>query len=207
MGNSFFQNTCKPVGFAGKIVVNMMNNGHEAMARWGFTHVEIGDCQKMLDIGCGGGANVARMLAANPNGKVYGVDYSEVSVEKTGKVNKKAIEEGRCEIRQANVLELPFEDNQFDMITAFETIYFWPDIVKSFEQVLRVLKPEGKFMICNEAVGTNPSDEKWTKMIDGMTIYRPAEVKKYLEQAGFTEISINTNQKGWMAVVAGKGQR
>ena len=38
---SFFQNTCKPKGIGGKIMVNMMNTGHSSMAEWGFTHIEI----------------------------------------------------------------------------------------------------------------------------------------------------------------------
>lgn len=31
---SFFQNTCKPEGIGGKIMVNMMNAGHSSMAEW-----------------------------------------------------------------------------------------------------------------------------------------------------------------------------
>ena len=54
---SFFQNTCKPKGIGGKIMVNMMNSGHSSMAEWGFTHIEIAENNICLDIGCGGGAN------------------------------------------------------------------------------------------------------------------------------------------------------
>lgn len=59
---SFFQNTCKPKGFAGKIMVNMMNTGHAALAEWGLTHIKIRDDDFCLDIGCGGGANLKRLL-------------------------------------------------------------------------------------------------------------------------------------------------
>ena len=38
---SFFQNTCKPNGFAGKIMVNMMNTGHAALAEWGLSLIHI----------------------------------------------------------------------------------------------------------------------------------------------------------------------
>ena len=38
---SFFQNTCKPEGIGGKIMVNMMNAGHSSMAEWGFTHIAV----------------------------------------------------------------------------------------------------------------------------------------------------------------------
>ena len=55
---SFFQNTCKPEGFGGKIMVAMMNMGHNALADWGFQHITIPEDARVLDAGCGGGANI-----------------------------------------------------------------------------------------------------------------------------------------------------
>ena len=37
---SFFENTRKPVGFSGKIMVAMMNVGHSAMAAWGLRFLQ-----------------------------------------------------------------------------------------------------------------------------------------------------------------------
>ena len=204
MGRSFFQNTCKPEGFGGKMMVTMMNNGHAAMAKWGFSHIQIEDNMQILDIGCGGGANVATMLKENSGGKVYGIDYSEVSVEKSTKVNKKAIADGKCEIKQGNVEKLEFVDEMFDLVTAFETIYFWPDLEKCFKEVYRVVKNGGRFMVCNESSGTNASDEKWTSIIEGMTVYKPTEIKAFLVQAGFINIEVDTNEKKWVNVIAYK---
>ena len=201
---SFFQNTCKPKGIGGKIMVNMMNAGHSSMAEWGFTHIEIRNNYICLDIGCGGGANVQKLLAKTPYGKVTGIDYSEISVIKSQKINKEEIENKRCEILQGNVMKLPFGNETFDIITAFETIYFWPDINEAFKQVYRVLKGSGTFMICNESNGENSKEEKWTKIIQGMKIYNSEQVKKSLEGAGFTDIKIHKNKKGWLCVVCKK---
>ena len=201
---SFFQNTCKPEGIGGKIMVNMMNAGHSSMAEWGFTHIEIRNDYRCLDIGCGGGANVKKLLVKTPYGKVIGIDYSEVSVIKSSKINKAEIENKHCEILQGNVMKLPFRKETFDIITAFETIYFWPDINEAFKQVYRVLKGSGTFMICNESNGENSKDEKWTKIIQGMKIYNSGQVKKSLEGAGFTDIKIHKNEKCWLCVVCKK---
>ena len=57
------------------------------------------------------------------------------------------------------------------MATAFETVYFWPELAQNFREVYRVLKPGGIFFICNEANGETTKDDKWTQIIDGMTIY------------------------------------
>lgn len=201
---SFFQNTCKPKRIGGKIMVNMMNIGHSSMAKWGFTHIDIKNNSICLDIGCGGGANVKRLLQRVPYGKVTGIDYSEVSVIKSEKTNKAGTRNRRCEILQANVMDLPFANDVFDSITAFETIYFWPDILEAFKQVHRVLKPNGTFMICNEVSGENPKDEKWVKIIDGMKIYNSEQIRKPLESAGFTDIKIDKNRKNWLCVICKK---
>ena len=138
---SFFQNTCKPEGLGGKVMVAMMNFGHTSMAEWGLKHLSIPADADVLDVGCGGGANLKRLIAKCPLSTVTGVDYSTVSVGKSRKVNAKAIQAGRCEVQQGSVAQLPFTDASFDLVTAFETIYFWPGLKNCFREVYRVKKP------------------------------------------------------------------
>ena len=54
----------------------------------------------VLDCGCGGGANIRTLLKLCPKGKVQGIDYSAVSVEKARKVNAGAIAAGQCTVQQ-----------------------------------------------------------------------------------------------------------
>ena len=92
-------------------------------------------------------------------------------------------------------MNLPFSENTFHLVTAFETIYFWPGIQVAFQQVYRVLKNGGTFLICNESNGKNTKDEKWTDIIHGMTIYTSEQIEKELENAGFSKIEVDQNQK------------
>ena len=79
---SFFENTRKPAGLGGKIMVAMMNIGHSVMAAWGLHFLQLAPDAVVLDCGCGGGANIKTLLKRCPKGKVQGIDYSAVSVEK-----------------------------------------------------------------------------------------------------------------------------
>ncbi len=200
---SFFENTRKPIGLGGKIMVTMMNLGHSPVARWGLRFLELTPDAKVLDCGCGGGANIKRLLKKYPQGVVKGIDYSPVSVEKSKRVNEAAVTKGRCTVLRASVAELPFESEQFDAVTAFETVYFWPDLPQCFREVWRVLKSGGTFLICNEANGDTDKDKKWTEIIGGMTIYKDIELKSCLEQAGFFDVQIH-KKKTWLCVTARK---
>ena len=132
-----------------------------------------------------------------------GIDYSPVSVAKANKVNRGAVSIHRCVVLQGNVADMIFASEWFDAVTAFETVYFWPDLLQSFKEIYRVLKSGGTFLICNESNGDTDKDEKWTKIIGGMTIYKDAELKTYLEQAGFHDVQIH-KKKSWLCITARK---
>ena len=200
---SFFQNTRKPEGFGGKIMVAMMNVGHSAVARWGLQFLNAAPDAKVLDCGCGGGANMKRLLKKCPQGIVKGIDYSSVSVKKARRLNRAAIQDGRCVVWQGSVEHIIFAKDWFDVVTAFETVYFWPDLPQCFLEVWRELKPGGIFLICNESNGDTDKDEKWTRIIGGMTIYKDTELEAYLEQAGFRDVQIH-KRKSWLCVTARK---
>lgn len=201
MFKNFFQNTRRPKGFTGKIMVQVMNRGHARLAKWGLSHITLKGKIDALDIGCGGGANLASLLTMFPSGTAAGMDYSAVSVAQSTRLNQAEISKGRCRVLQGNVSDLPFPKNSFDLITAFETIYFWPDLPSSFRQIHGVLRPGGAFLICNEM--SDPSDDKWTKLIEGMRVYGRPELEQLLTDAGFSRI--DTDEKnGCICLIAEK---
>ena len=202
--SKIFSNTRKPEGFFGRMMVNGMNGGgHARLAEWGLSHLTLTDDANVLDVGCGGGANVARLLKRCPQGTVTGIDYSPVSVKKSTEVNAAAIAAGRCQVLEGNASALPFNDNSFDIVTAFETVYFWPDIEECFRGVRRILKEGGRFAIVNEDGGLTGNNEKWEKMIDGMHTYTPEELRIHLTAAGFRDIAVKIDdQHHWLTVMA-----
>ena len=206
----FVSQTRKPEGVMGKMMLKGMNSGHARMGDWGMDHLCEDDPDSeslavILDIGCGGGRNAGELLKRYPNAHVTAVDYSPLSVAKASDYNRTAIAEGRCVCTQADVAALPFEDEQFDLATAFETIYFWPGLEHCFAEVCRVLKPGGIFLIVNEADGQDTATLKYEKIIDGMTIYTEEQIKDALVKAGFSGvISDHHESHPWIMVIAEK---
>ena len=121
--------------------------------------------------------------------KVYGIDYSMESVKLSRQVNEKLIDEGKVEIQEGNVKDLPFEDDTFDIVTAFETVYFWPDIEKCFGEVKRVLKPGGTFLIGMESNGSDNFIMKFWKYFIDMELYTDEEIKLFLQNNEYSEIT------------------
>src|SRR5215469_5689093 len=70
----------KPGKWFGRIFLRLMNQSHSNMTSWGLKHAAIGNEFTILDVGCGGGKTVNDLAASAPNGRVYGIDYSEGSV-------------------------------------------------------------------------------------------------------------------------------
>lgn len=92
---------------------------------------------KILNVGAATGAT-SEMLSKY--GKVTSLEYDEFCCkflkEKTG-----------IEAINASLTELPFENNSYDMICAFDVIEHIENDNKAVEEIYRVLKPKGKYFI------------------------------------------------------------
>ena len=201
----FINQTRKPEGFFGRMMVNGMNGGHAKLADWGMSHLVGAAPANIAELGCGGGRNTAELLKRYPKAKIAALDYSPVSVEKAKILNKDMIAAGRCAVLCGDVAKLPFEAGAFDLATAFETVYFWPGLEHCFAEVCRILKPGGAFMICNESDGTDETSLKFEKIIEGMKCYTVEEISAALTAAGFSDVAADHyNGKPWITVIAKK---
>ena len=199
----FFNNTRKPEGLLGRCMVGSMNHAHAASADWGLSYLPETGLNEIAELGCGGGRNIRALLRKYPAATVTALDYSKISVEKARSVNRKGLQAGRCRIIQGDVSHLPFENSAFDLVTAFETVYFWPGPTESFRKVYRTLRPGGIFLIANESDGENSQDDKWLSVIDGMRIFNQTQLTTFLTEAGFSEVVVKRNtKKHWLCALA-----
>ena len=201
----FFNQTRKPEGFLGKLMLSGMNSGHAKLADWGLTHLPKLSVSEAVDLGCGGGRNAGELLKKYPTAHVTAIDYSALCVEKAVQYNRAMIAAGRCEVRHGDVSDLQLPEAAFDLATAFETVYFWPGLEKCFAEAAKVLKPGGVFLICNESDGTDPTGTKFESIIEGMKSYTAQEIEAALKAAGFSQVEIDHHpNKPWIAVLAKK---
>ena len=200
----FIKNAAYPEGEQGSEILSHMNESHYRLTKWGFDHMEFG--KNILDIGCGGGAAIERLAAMYPNSIMHGCDVSPVSIECTRERNKELIEKGKLTLEQCGVSNLNFPSDAFDSVYSIESLYFWPNQQEDLKEVFRVLKVGGKFMTALEMVGGNMS-ERSSAIAEHlkMNCPTPEELKELLENAGFSDVSIDHNEEeGWLCTTAMK---
>src|SRR5215472_16494477 len=188
-------NQCKkPAGWVGRLNLWRMNKSHSGLTDWGLGHVSVEPHYKILDVGCGGGRTISKLARMASAGKVCGIDYSEESVAASRRENAEAVRSGRVEIRAGSVSQLPFPDATFDLITAVETHFFWPDLPGDMREVFRVLKPGGTFILIAEIYkGARTAAAKMVeKHADrmGMTLLTVEEHRNLLAGAGCADVRV-----------------
>ncbi|MEA2015123.1 MAG: class I SAM-dependent methyltransferase [Actinomycetota bacterium] len=124
----------KPTGILCRFMASVMNYAHK-VAGWGLRHLSIHKNDIILDVSCSRGKTIKTMVKIATEGKVYGIDYSKTSVAVASKANKKLIKADKVEILYTSVESIPFPKTFFDLVTAIESYYFWPDLTANLKEI------------------------------------------------------------------------
>jgi len=196
-----------PTGRQGRTVAAHMNRDHWDLTTWGLTHVKVQPDFVILDVGCGGGKTVNRLAQKAPQGKVVGVDYSPDMVAYAKKMNRKLVEQGRVEIVEGSADKTGLPECFFDLVTACETYYFWFSLPAAFEEIIRVLKPEGTFLMINEMVKDGVYELEMAELIEKVHVrlFGLDEIEGMLRSAGFVDVEVDRKpDSAWNTVAAKK---
>jgi ubiquinone/menaquinone biosynthesis C-methylase UbiE len=197
----------KPDKFAGRVFLWAMNLSHSGLTDWGLRQVAIEKTFKVLDIGCGGGRTIQTLAGIASEGTVSGVDYASGSVAVSRSKNAEAIKNGRVDIREGPISHLPFPDNSFDLATAIETQYYWPDLVNDMKEVRRVLKPGGQLVVIAETYKGGRWDTLKAPVMKLLksTHLSAGDQRQLFASGGYDDIQIIENQKkGWICAIGRK---
>jgi ubiquinone/menaquinone biosynthesis C-methylase UbiE len=190
------------------LILRNMNSRHSKVTDWGLSHISIEKQRTILDVGCGGGRTVSKLAAAT-QGKVYGVDFSRESVAVASRTNKQWIDLARVEIREGFVSQLPFAEETFDLVTAVETHFWWPDLPADMREVFRVLKPGGTLIIIAEIykgakTRTAKLAEKYLPL-SGLNLLSIDEHRELFTNADYSDVQIFAEPgKGWICGIGRK---
>jgi ubiquinone/menaquinone biosynthesis C-methylase UbiE len=100
--------------------------------------------KKILEIGLGQGADSEQI--ARRGGIFSGVDLTNEAVKRTKmRFSLKGLSFDRIE--QASALDLPFEENSFDIVYSHGVLHHIPEIRKADQEIFRVLKPDGHLIV------------------------------------------------------------
>ncbi len=137
--------------------------------------VRPGGSQRILDVGCGTGA-MTKFLGQY--GGVAGVDISEIAL---GFCRKRDLDS----LFQASALDLPFADNSFELVTAFDVVYHkWVvDDLEALEEFHRVCKNDGLLLITACAFDFLRGEHDVA--VHGARRYTRGELVGKLKRAGF----------------------
>ena len=102
---------------------------------------------------------------------------------------------------------LPFDDEKFDVVTAVETYYFWPDKLEGLKEINRTLKHGGKILLIFEMLKTDDNPNKWKPIEERLNISAVTkdEIGEILLRAGYQNIQLHTKDgTSWLCAIAEK---
>ena len=139
------QNLANPEGETGIKVAEMMNATNIGMTLESIKTLLIEDDENVLEIGHGNAAHVKSLLNLAKDLKYTGIDISETMHNEAQRLNDEFKNQAEFVLYEGT--KLPFEDQTFDKIFTVNTAYFWKQPVDYLNEIYRVLKDSGTFVL------------------------------------------------------------
>lgn len=170
-----------PDGENGIQTAYSMNVANDNMIRNTIAQIDTKDQAKILEIGPGNGTHIKYVFEKNPNLSYYGIDVSELMVNEATKLNDRFTSNSKAIFEWTNGEKIAHPDAFFDSIFTANTIYFWKNPEEYIQEIFRVLKPKGEFIL---AFIPKEVMEKIPFSKYGFELYDNEKAKSLLQGAG-----------------------
>jgi ubiquinone/menaquinone biosynthesis C-methylase UbiE len=140
----------------------------------------------VLDVGCGLGGT-ARYLAEQYECNVVGLDLTEEYISVGNKLTNLVGLSDRVELRHGSALEIPYEDERFDMVWTEHVQMNIADKNRFYSEIVRVLKPGGRLLFHDifRGLGDLPSyPTPWAEDESISALVTEMEARSTIEQVG-----------------------
>jgi ubiquinone/menaquinone biosynthesis C-methylase UbiE len=181
----------------GQIAGHLMALRNKERSWWVLPLLEIGDKDRVLEVGFGSGADVRRVSEMAARGFVAGIDHSEVMLEQARWRNAEGIRAGRVELRLGCATRLPYADGAFDKVFSINVAQFWEEPAAAVQQMHRVLREGGLV-----AIAVQPRAKGATQRTARETGQKLVE---HLGAAGFTQVRLESKKMKPVGVVCALG--
>ncbi len=132
-----------PDGENGIEMGQLMNETNIGMTKSSIESLDLKDQNKILELGHGNCDHLNLILNSKKEVAYYGLEISETMYSEAKSLNKNT----SAKFHLYDGINIPFEDNSFDRIMTVNTIYFWSDYEALLNEIERVLKPGGSFIL------------------------------------------------------------
>ena len=134
----------------------------------------------LLDVGCAKGFMISDFARYIPGIDVRGVDISEYAIQH-------AKDDVRDRVTVANAIDLPFEDNSFDVVISITTVHNLEgdDLVASLREIMRVSRG-GAYITVDAYRNDEEKEAMFAWNLTAKTILHVDEWKEVFDQAGYT---------------------
>jgi SAM-dependent methyltransferase len=136
-----------PEGTAGRLAGWLMSHVNAQPYDLAIRALDLRPSDSVLELGFGPGAGLRRLSKALPNGRICGLDHSATMVDAATRRNRRAIAEGRIELRRAGFSSLPWGDETFDKALLVNVVYFFDRSGDEAREIYRTLKPGGLVVV------------------------------------------------------------
>jgi SAM-dependent methyltransferase len=144
--------------------------------------------KRVLDVGSGVGGT-SRCLAKEFGCRVTGIDLTDEYCRAAAMLSAKVGLTDLVDFRQGDATALPFADGEFDVVWTEHVAMNIPDKPRLYKEMYRVLKPGGTLAVYDVLAGpTGPVlfPVPWARTPDTSFLVQPGELRRLLEDAGFT---------------------
>lgn len=184
------QHLARPEGEKGLEIGEMMNATNIGMTLESIHALVIEDHEHILEIGHGNADHVKHILNKARNINYTGIDISETMHQEAIRLNEAF--GNQAEFRLYDGQALPFGDQTFDKIFTVNTVYFWQQPVQYLNEIYRVLKDSGAFVL---TFGQRDFMEKLPFTEFGFRLYNTDEMEETVSKSHFKRMQISERQE------------